>query len=110
MWSPGPLYDGKAHLTLDRWHFWKNVYRAVAAGGGEEKERYSKERRNVAAKAAALMDALEMSMTFSAIFRFRASVPGRHTALPLGSIFLMQRAFYKFLRDHYLHLLSRAAV
>jgi len=64
MWSPGPLYDGKTYLTMDRWHFWKDGYRAVASGGKEEEKGYSQECRSVAAKAAGLMDALEKNMTF----------------------------------------------
>lgn len=64
MWTPGPLYDGKAHLTLNRWHFWRDGYLAVACSGKFEEKGYSQECRSVAAKAAALMDALEKSMTF----------------------------------------------
>jgi hypothetical protein len=66
MWSPGPLYHGKAHLTLDRWHFWRDGYKAVASSGKEEDEKkwYSQECKDVAAKAAAMMDALEKNMTF----------------------------------------------
>jgi Protein of unknown function (DUF3632) len=66
MWSPGPLYHGKAHLTLDRWHFWRDGYKAVASSGkeGDEEKGYSQECKDVAAKAAAMMDALEKNMTF----------------------------------------------
>lgn len=64
MWAPGPLYGGKAHLTLNRWHFWRDGYRAVASCGKEKEKGYSQECKSVAAKAAALMDALEENMTF----------------------------------------------
>ena len=61
-WTPGPLYDGKAHLTLDRWHFWRDGYKSVAIG--DKEDGYSQECKIVAAKAAALMDSLERNMTF----------------------------------------------
>ena len=63
MWSPGPLYNGKAHLTLDEWHFWRDGYNAIASSGKEDKG-YTPECKNVAAKVAAIMDALEQNMTF----------------------------------------------
>lgn len=63
-WSPGPLYDGKAHLTLHRWHFWRDGYNAVAFSEKEKEKGYSQECKNVAAKAAAMMDALEKNMMF----------------------------------------------
>jgi len=63
-WNPGPLYDGKAHFTLHRWHFWRVGYNAVASSEKEKKKGYSQECKNVAAKAAAMMDALEKNMTF----------------------------------------------
>ncbi|KAI9750028.1 MAG: hypothetical protein M4579_006634 [Chaenotheca gracillima] len=61
-WTPGPLYRGKPYLTVDRWHFWRDGYRAVAAE--KKEERYSQECRDVATKAANLMEALEKSLTF----------------------------------------------
>lgn len=82
-WNPGPLYRGKAELSLHRWHFWKNGFKAVAssrtgeekahgwrdhfkaaASGGKEKGSYSQECIKVAAKAASIMDSLEENMTF----------------------------------------------
>ena len=59
---PGPDYDGKAHLTLHRWHFWRNGYLKVSSSGNNGK--YSQECRDVAGKVAALMDAFEKNMTF----------------------------------------------
>jgi hypothetical protein len=68
MWTPGPLFTadrGEGGLSLARWHFWRNAYRAVAVSSAEgEKQQYHEECRNVAARAVAVMDALEMSMSF----------------------------------------------
>ena len=63
-WTPGPLYGGGKKLTLQRWHFWRDGYSAVALRGDDEKKAYSEECRDVAAKAAHLMDSIEGSMTF----------------------------------------------
>ena len=63
-WRPGPLYKGKANLSLDRWHFWRDGYSAMASSRKEEEKGYSEECRDVAAKAAGMMDALERNMTF----------------------------------------------
>ncbi|KAI9802791.1 MAG: hypothetical protein M1833_001390 [Piccolia ochrophora] len=62
-WKPGPLYAGKADLSLDRWHFWRDGFRAAASQEVDEKG-LRLECKNVAAKAAALMDAFEDNMTF----------------------------------------------
>ena len=59
-WASGPLYDGKGDFSLHWWHFWRDGYAAMAgntSGFGEEC-------RNVAGRAAALMDASEKTMTF----------------------------------------------
>lgn len=63
-WTPGPLYNGKAHFSLHRWHFWRDGYYAVASSGKEDEKGYSQECKDVAARAAAIMDALEKNMTF----------------------------------------------
>lgn len=63
-WSPGPLYDGKATLNLDRWHFWRDGFTAVACGEKVDEKRFGQECRSVAAKAAALMDFFEKNMMF----------------------------------------------
>ena len=63
-WSPGPLYDGKKCLSLHRWHFWRDSFKAVASQEKEEKNQFSQECKMVAAKAAAMMDSLEKNMTF----------------------------------------------
>ncbi|KAI9826650.1 MAG: hypothetical protein M1832_006246 [Thelocarpon impressellum] len=63
-WTPGPLYHGAAHLTLQRWHFWKDGFRAAAAEGNEEEKGLGQECSTVAAKAAELMESLEESMAF----------------------------------------------
>ena len=63
LWSPGPLYDGKANLTLHRWHFWRDGYAATACEDHEVKG-IALECRIVAAKAVRLMDCLEQCMTF----------------------------------------------
>lgn len=51
--APGPLYLGKAHLSLDRWRFWRNGYDAVA-GERHEVKGIVRECRLVAAKAVQL--------------------------------------------------------
>ena len=78
-WTPGPLYHGKNYLDLQRWHFWRDGFNAVAASssssslsggkGGEKgnatgEEGYGDECRRLAKKAANIMDALEREMTF----------------------------------------------
>ena len=63
-WSPGELYDGKPDLSLHRWHFWRDGYNAVASSGNEGGTGYGQESKDVATKAAAIMDALEKNMSF----------------------------------------------
>ncbi|KAI9837081.1 MAG: hypothetical protein M1819_000730 [Sarea resinae] len=64
-WKPGPLYNGKADLSLHRWHFWRDAFAAVASSETiEEKGGYGQECKNVSAKVAAMMDSLEQNMTF----------------------------------------------
>ena len=72
-WTPGPLYDGKAHLTLHRWHFWRDSFKAVASGRraeedekgfGQDEDGFGQECRMVSAAAADLMDSFERNMTF----------------------------------------------
>ena len=77
-----PRSNHKATLSLHRWHFWRDGFRAVASGHteekgekkGEKKEKienceeaqkgYSQECKNLAMRAANLMDSLEQNMTF----------------------------------------------
>lgn len=63
-WSPGPLYDGKKFLSLHRWHFWRDSFKAVALQGKEEEKGYGQECKMVAVKAEEMMDSLEKNMTF----------------------------------------------
>ncbi|KAI9847730.1 MAG: hypothetical protein M1837_001978 [Sclerophora amabilis] len=65
-WKPGPLYCGKAYLSLQRWHFWRDGFKSVASGEKEKVEWVSQECTNVAAKAAEMMDSMERNMTFDA--------------------------------------------
>ncbi|KAL2850447.1 hypothetical protein BJX68DRAFT_266656 [Aspergillus pseudodeflectus] len=58
-WKPGPLYDGKAAFGLERWRFWKAGFMAAA-----EDFDLGKEARDVADRAAGLMDALENALLF----------------------------------------------
>ncbi|KAI9860061.1 MAG: hypothetical protein M1813_006409 [Trichoglossum hirsutum] len=58
-WSPGPLYDGEPLLSLHRWHFWRDRFRAIA---GEDE--VSDECKNVAGKVTDMMDAFEKNLTF----------------------------------------------
>ncbi|KAL2841845.1 hypothetical protein BJY01DRAFT_236210 [Aspergillus pseudoustus] len=58
-WKPGPLYEGDTGFTLDRWRFWKAGFRAAAEDSG-----VGAEARDVAGKAAGLMDAFENSLLF----------------------------------------------
>jgi hypothetical protein len=58
-WSAGPLYDGKPLLTLHRWHFWKDGFKAI-----EGEDERSDECKRVAAKAADLMACIEKNLTF----------------------------------------------
>ncbi|KAI9762428.1 MAG: hypothetical protein M4579_000404 [Chaenotheca gracillima] len=64
LWSPGDLYDGKADLSLDRWHFWRDGYKAVASGQRGEEQGFGQECQDLAARAADIMDCLENNMTF----------------------------------------------
>ena len=64
LWNPGPLYDGKAYLSLQRWHFWRDGFNAVASDEKEEEKGFGQECKMVAAKAAEMMDSLEKNMTF----------------------------------------------
>ena len=61
--APGPLYQGKAHLSLHRWHFCRKGYAAVSCEKHEVKGIVF-ECRLVAAKAVQLMDCLEQCMAF----------------------------------------------
>lgn len=63
-WSPGPLYDGKRFLSLHRWHFWRDSFKAVACGEQGGEKGLGQECMTVAAKAADMMDSLEKNMTF----------------------------------------------
>lgn len=63
-WRPGSLYDGKKFLSLHRWHFWRDSFKAVASQEKEEEKQYGQECKMVAAKAADMMDSLEKNMTF----------------------------------------------
>ncbi|BCS18854.1 DUF3632 domain-containing protein [Aspergillus puulaauensis] len=58
-WKPGRLYDGDSRYTLQRWQFWKAGFHA-AAGDAE----LGDEARDVARRAATLMDAFESTMAF----------------------------------------------
>lgn len=67
-WTPGPLYDGKAYLTLERWHFWKDSFKAAANQlGGEKESDLNQECKDVSKKAVGIMEVLERNMTFSSI-------------------------------------------
>ncbi|KAK2759837.1 hypothetical protein FQN54_002571 [Arachnomyces sp. PD_36] len=59
-WSPGELYSGEGLLTIHRWRFWADRFRAMAG----EKSECSDECKAVAVKAADMMDAFEKYMTF----------------------------------------------
>ena len=63
-WTPGQRYKSKAALSLDRWHFWRDGFNAVASREKEKEIEFSQECKMVALKAANMMDALEMNMTF----------------------------------------------
>ena len=70
---PGPLYDGKADLSLRRWHFWRDAFRQVAFAGQEKKgekeeekkgdQTFHQECQRVAMKVADMMDSMELNMT-----------------------------------------------
>lgn len=62
-WKPGPLYDGKSGLSLERWRFWRDGFDAVASGRTKEDVKSGQECMEVAARAVGIMDALEKSMT-----------------------------------------------
>ena len=66
-WRPGPLYNGTASITLARWHFWRDGFRAAAAGESEKATGLDRECQMVANKAAAMMDSLEVCMTFHGV-------------------------------------------
>ena len=62
--KPGPLYPGKAGLSLDRWHFWHEGFKAVAREGDGGKNAYGEECVKVAVRAANIMGVLQENMTF----------------------------------------------
>ena len=62
-WTPGRRYKGNAALSLDRWHFWKDGFNAVAIRENREESKFGQECKTAALKAANMMDALEKSMT-----------------------------------------------
>ena len=62
LWKPGSLYHGGADLSLHRWHFWRDSFRAAAAG--TEEKGFDSECQIWAARAADMMDALERNMAF----------------------------------------------
>ena len=62
-WKTGPLHDGKPHLTLERWHFWRERYNAVSVSDKEDSG-FGLECKKIAARTANMMDALEENMTF----------------------------------------------
>lgn len=63
-WNPGPLYDGKASLSLHRWHFWRDSYKAIASGERQGEESFSQECKDIAAKAVSMVDSFERNMSF----------------------------------------------
>ena len=62
VWTPGkpPSSVLKPLLTLHKWQFWRDCFRAVA---GEESEA-GDECKTVSTKAADMMDAIEKNMSF----------------------------------------------
>ena len=72
-WRLGPCYSGahissddpKAPLSIHRWQFWKDSFRAVASQGEESgEEDYTQECKNLASKAAEIMNVLEKNHQF----------------------------------------------
>lgn len=59
-WEARDAYRVTQPLTIDRWHLWRDSFRAVAG----EKHDASDECKAVSVKAADMMDALEKNMTF----------------------------------------------
>ena len=59
-WKPGPLYEGHAAFSLDRWQFYRKGFEAAAG----DTSGFGDECRSVAEKAVSLMGALERSMLF----------------------------------------------
>lgn len=60
-WAPGDLYIGKGTLSLHRWHFWRDGFRATTSDASGA---FSEECKSVAKKAADMMDAIESSLSF----------------------------------------------
>lgn len=61
-WFAGPLYGkDRDPYSIDRWHFWQDAFRAIAAGkwDGGEKASISGETKELAIRAADTMDAIE---------------------------------------------------
>ena len=67
-WSPGPLYSGKAALSIDRWRFWRDRFKVYASLAQEpDRSRIgpcSEECQCLAQKAAEMMDILERCLSF----------------------------------------------
>jgi hypothetical protein len=58
-WHPGPLYTGDHSLSLDRWRFWRTGFLGAAGTAG-----FGGECRDVAARAARMMEAFEQNLLF----------------------------------------------
>ena len=67
--DPGSLCKGTSHLSLDRWHFWRDRYRAMSLGeGAEAREKavgkaLADECRTLTGNVAAMMDMLDRCFT-----------------------------------------------
>ena len=79
-WRPGPrfkfqeisgLFKRKDPHSLTRWHFWRDSFRAIAAGKWDENEksRVSNEAKNLATKTAERMDVIESRVPKLAVRR-----------------------------------------
>ena len=60
----GTSYWGKGGMSVERWRFWKDGFKAVAIGAGDQKGGYGEESKEVAARAASIMETLEKAMPF----------------------------------------------
>ena len=70
-WTPGPLFKGKPAFSLKRWRFWCDGYKAVSQDNKDGKGKgqgYSQECKDIARRAAKLMECFDETLTFDAKF------------------------------------------
>ena len=68
-WTPGPLYNGQANLSIDRWRFWRDGFQSASTLKEADESTLAQERRAVAGEATLIMDAIERTLSFGSLKR-----------------------------------------